>query len=185
MCKIFVAVLTLMCVTVSTVPAFANSMCKERRDACYSVIDPAVRKSVGHKCKADYERCIRADSSALYYRFVPTIPGLGSPMAQPYPTAAVPVNAGTAISNAAALNAAPTGNVRAIGNLIRISPSMPATGMITGTMSNGAPSSGIAATLGGTSLQGTTSVQGNSPSQGVPSPGGASSSGSSGRTRAN
>ncbi len=184
--KTFIAILTLMSIAVPTVSAFANSVCRERRDACYAVIEPALRKSAGHKCKAEFGRCIRAFSSAQEHFFVPTIPGLGSPMVQPYPTAAVPVSAGTAISNAAALSAEPRGNVRAIGNLVKISPSMAASGTITGPALNGPPSSSGAMSIsGGTSTTTAAPTQGSSATQVGPSSGGGSSNGSLGHARAN
>ena len=185
--KVLIVALGIASAVASAQLTYAKSLCDAQRDACYSETSRSDREA-RHGCRAAYDRCISTDISAPTAPVVRTVPGLGAPMVQPYPTAAAPVNAGTAASNAAAVNAAQSGqggSVRAIGNLVIVSPSPPTTSppvTTTGTSSHSAPSaSGGAATLGGASSQGGTSSQGSgSVSQGGASSGGGASGGSGG-----
>jgi uncharacterized membrane protein YgcG len=152
--KVLNAVLGVASIVAFAQPAFARSACEAQRALCYSEAGRA--NKADKNCDAEFAYCVGANTSARATPTVPTVPGLGAPMVQPYPTAAVPVNPGSGVKVHSA-------NARAVGNLVIISPPS-------------APPS----TSPGSSSGGGSSSQGGSSNQGGSSSGGGGSSGSSG-----
>ena len=173
--KAIIVALGMVNVAVFIQPAFAKSVCQERRNTCYLKAERPAAKVTASKCDADYLRCIGADFSAQPVNpIVPAVPGLGMPMQAQNPTVPVEANPATLSSSSAQIATART--IRAHSK-VSSQAATAASSTSAGTSSKGSSSSqgnsssqGSLATQGSSLPQGGPSLQGSPSSPGVPSP---------------